>query len=255
MSLVFGLEFSPLTQSELVSQIAGRSAPRGSGPRAVVTANLDHIAHLTESAEFRAAYSNAWVVTADGMPVFAYAKLRGAASPERVPGSDLVAELLPALSPETDRVYFVASSWRTARRLQVYLVSRGFSRARVAFDVPPFGFEDDSAFSERLAARISAHRTTHLLFGLGAPKSEVWINRYRDRLGDCYVLCVGAGLDFFARTKRRAPTWMRKVGLEWLWRLAQEPGRLWYRYTVHAWRFLAAIKDDLTSSGIRTPRH
>src|SRR3954471_7332607 len=188
MPLVFGLEFSPLTQSELVSQIAGRSAPRGSGPRAVVTANLDHIAHLTESAEFRAAYSNAWVVTADGMPVFAYAKLRGAASPERVPGSDLVAELLPALSPETDRVYFVASTWRTARRLQVYLVSRGFSRARVAFDVPPFGFEDDSAFSERLAARISAHRTTHLLFGLGAPKSEVWINRYRDRLGDCYVL-------------------------------------------------------------------
>jgi N-acetylglucosaminyldiphosphoundecaprenol N-acetyl-beta-D-mannosaminyltransferase len=255
MPLVFGIEFSPLTQSELVTEIAGRGVPTGNGPRAIVTANLDHIAHLSESAEFRAAYDNAWAVTADGMPVFAYAKLRGAASPARVPGSDLVAELLPALSPETDRIFFVASSWRTARRLQVYLVSRGFSRARVTFEVPPFGFESDNSFSDRLASRICAHRTTHLLFGVGAPKSEIWVNRYRDRLGDCYALCVGAGLDFFAQTKRRAPTWMRKVGLEWFWRLAQEPGRLWRRYTVHAWRFITAIKDDLTSGGMWAPRH
>lgn len=248
MPSVFGIEFSPLTQSELVSEMAGRKVPQGTGPRMIVTANLDHIAHLTENSEFRAAYGNAWVVTADGMPVFAYVKLRGAASPARVPGSDLVAELLPALSPVTDRVFFVASTWQTGRRLQAFLVAKGFQRAQVVFVVPPLGFEKNALFSDYLAARIRSHDTTHLFFGIGAPKSEVWIERHRNRLGDCYALCVGAGLDFFARTKQRAPVWMRKAGLEWSWRLLQEPGRLWHRYTVHAWRFLGAVKDDLVAS-------
>ena len=248
MTLVFGIAFSPLSQSQLVSEIAGRKAPMGGGPRTVVTANLDHIAHLSENSEFRAAYDKAWAVTADGMPVFAYAKLRGVAGLARVPGSDLVAALLPALTPAKDRAFFVAGSWPTGWRLQAFLVARGFRPAQVAFEVPPFGFETEPAYSEYLARRIRAHHTTHLLFGLGSPKSEIWVNQHRDRIGDCYVLSVGAGLDFFAGTKRRAPVWMRKAGLEWSWRLAQEPGRLWYRYCVHAWRFIGAVKNDLAAS-------
>jgi N-acetylglucosaminyldiphosphoundecaprenol N-acetyl-beta-D-mannosaminyltransferase len=248
MSAVFGIEFSPLTQSQLVSELARHRIPEGAGPRTVVTANVDHIAHLSDNTEFRAAYKHAWAVTADGMPVFVYAKLRGAASPSRVPGSDLVAELLPALSPAADRVFFVASSWQTGRRLQAFLVSKGFRRSQIRFEVPSFGFESDAAFSDRLADRIRTHGTTHLLFGLGSPKSEVWIDCHRDRLGNCYALCVGAGLEFFAGTKQRAPRWMRKTGTEWLWRLGQEPRRLWYRYTVHGWHFLKAVKDDLIAN-------
>lgn len=248
MSAVFGIDFSPLTQSQLVSELARRRIPEGAGPRTVVTANLDHVAHLSNNADFRTAYKRAWAVTADGMPVFVYAKLRGAASPSRVPGSDLVAALLPALSPTADRVFFVVSTWQTGRKLQAFLISRGFRRSQVRFEVPCFGFESDAAFSGQLADRIRAHGTTHLVFGLGAPKSEVWIDRHRDRLGNCYGLCVGAGLDFFAGTKRRAPHWMRRSGVEWLWRLSQEPSRLWYRYTVHAWLFLAAVKDDLIAN-------
>lgn len=247
MSTVFGIEFSSLTQSQLVAEMVCQKIPEGEGPRMVATANLDHIANLTENADFRTAYDNAWVVTADGMPVFLYAKLRGGASPARVPGSDLVAELLPALSPETDRVFLVASSRQTALRLQALLVSRHFPRSQVKFDVPPFGFERDSAGSHELARQIRTHGTTHLLFGVGSPKSEIWINRHRDRLGNCYALCVGAGLDFAAGTKQRAPLWMRNTGLEWSWRLCQEPKRLWRRYTVHAWRFLTAVKNDLAN--------
>jgi N-acetylglucosaminyldiphosphoundecaprenol N-acetyl-beta-D-mannosaminyltransferase len=248
MALVFGIEFSQRTQAELVSAIAEDHVPAGEGPRILITANLDHIGHLVENRAFRAAYDNAWAITADGMPVFVYAKLRGAASPERVPGSDLVSELLPALSPATDRVFFVAGSWRTARRLQVYLVSRGFRREQVAFMVPPFGFEGDPALSRSLADRIRNHGTSHLFLGVGSPKSEVWLDQHRDRVGDSYALCVGAGLDFFAQTKRRAPVWMRKCGLEWSWRLGQEPRRLWRRYIVNSWRFLSAVRHDLVGA-------
>jgi N-acetylglucosaminyldiphosphoundecaprenol N-acetyl-beta-D-mannosaminyltransferase len=247
MAAVFGIKFSPLSQGELVRHLVCRRIPLGTGPRTVVTANLDHIAHLPENPEFRTAYDNAWVVTADGMPVYVYAKLRGAPSPARVPGSDLVAALLPALSAGKDRCFFVPSDRLTARRLQADLVRRGFSRTAVAFDVPPHGFERDPNYSSRLAARIRAHGTTHLFFGVGAPKSEIWVDRHRGQLGDCYVLCVGAGLDFLARTKRRAPVWMRRTGMEWLWRLGQEPQRLAQRYLVESWRFLGAVKDDIAT--------
>jgi len=247
MSAVFGIEFCPLSQSQLVSEIATQKIPSGGGPRMVVTTNVDHVAHLTQNSAFRRAYKRAWVVTADGMPVFVYARLRGAPNPSRVPGSDLVAELLPALSAADDRIFFVASSWRTGRRLQALLISKGFRRSQVRFASPPFGFEKDEAFSEHLTEQIRVHGTTHLVFGIGAPKSEIWIDRHRGRLGDCYVLCVGAGLDFLAGTKRRAPHWMRKSGLEWSWRLCQEPRRLWHRYVVDAWRFFWAVRDDLVA--------
>jgi N-acetylglucosaminyldiphosphoundecaprenol N-acetyl-beta-D-mannosaminyltransferase len=255
MAQAFGIEFSRKTQSELVASIAGRRVPRGEGPRVLITTNLDHIGHLLENKAFRAAYDRAWEVTLDGMPVFIYAKLRGAAGPTRVPGSDLVSELLPELSPATDRVFFVAANWRTGRRLQVDLVSRGFRREHVTFTVPPFGFERDTTASRILAGRIRQHGTTHLFFGVGSPKSEVWLDKNRDQIGDCYALSVGAGLEFFAQTKRRAPVWMRKCGLEWSWRLGQEPRRLWRRYVVNSWRFLAAVGHDLTGSAPWATRH
>jgi N-acetylglucosaminyldiphosphoundecaprenol N-acetyl-beta-D-mannosaminyltransferase len=245
---VFGIEFSPLTQTELVGAIAGPRIRPGDGPHVLVTANLDHIGQLTHNAAFRRAYDRAWAVTADGMPVFAYARLRGAPPPARVPGSDLVADLLPALSAASSRVFFVAASRRTARKLQAYLVARGFRREQVAFEVPQLGFEKDVMLSSQLAQRIRRHGTTHLFFGVGAPKSEIWLDRHRDQIGDCYALSIGAGLEFFAQTKRRAPVWMRRCGLEWSWRLLQEPGRLWRRYVINSWRFALAVKDDLTAS-------
>jgi N-acetylglucosaminyldiphosphoundecaprenol N-acetyl-beta-D-mannosaminyltransferase len=92
---------------------------------------------------------------------------------------------------------------------------------------------------------VHERQTTHLLLGVGAPRSEIWADRYRDELGDCYVLSVGAGLEFFAQTKRRAPSWMRRVGLEWLWRLGQDPRRLWRRYLIGSFGFVRAITHDL----------
>jgi N-acetylglucosaminyldiphosphoundecaprenol N-acetyl-beta-D-mannosaminyltransferase len=248
MASVFGLDFSPLTQAELASILLTTKVPAGTGPLSVMTANLDHVVQLQENLEFCAAYHSAWVVTADGMPVFVYARIRGAPTPSRVTGSDLVAEVLPALSPQGNRCFFAASCELVAERLRAYLIARGFPQASLAFAVPPHGFERDPGYSDRLARRIHDHGTTHLFFGIGAPKSEVWIHRHRERLGDCYVVSVGAGLDFFARTKRRAPPWMRKSGFEWLWRVSQEPHRLYRRYFVNSWRFIGAVKNDLVTS-------
>jgi N-acetylglucosaminyldiphosphoundecaprenol N-acetyl-beta-D-mannosaminyltransferase len=248
MTSVFGIEFSHLSRNELISTLVSEGVPNGGGPRCVVTANLDHIVQLSQNSEFRSAYEKAWVVTADGMPVFAYARMRRAAIPERLTGADLFPLLIEELRPQQHRCFFVASSKTTVTRICHRLVSRGFAPDSIAFEIPHHGFERDTRTSETLAERIRQHRATHLFFGLGSPKSELWIDKHRDRLGDCYALSLGAALDFFAQTKKRAPVCLQKTGLEWLWRVGHEPRRLHRRYFVDSWRFLGAIKRDLATN-------
>jgi N-acetylglucosaminyldiphosphoundecaprenol N-acetyl-beta-D-mannosaminyltransferase len=248
MAIPFGIRFSQMTLDDLVDQVVSAPIPPGESARLVATANLDHVVHLTRSASLRAAYSRAWVATADGTPVYLYARLRGCRLPGRVAGSDLIASLLPRLVPGAHRPFFLVSRPRTGVLLREYLISRGFPVETLVIECPPFGFEMSRQYSMALAERVRAHGTTHLILGVGAPKSEVWIDTHREDLGPCYAVAVGAGLDFFVGVERRAPRWMQRVGMEWFWRFAREPRRLFRRYFVDSWTFLFAVKRDLTGT-------
>jgi N-acetylglucosaminyldiphosphoundecaprenol N-acetyl-beta-D-mannosaminyltransferase len=102
---------------------------------------------------------------------------------------------------------------------------------------PPLGFEKDELENERILKCIAASQPDVLVVGLGAPKQELWVHAHRDRIAAPVALCVGATIDFLAGEKPRAPVWMRRVGLEWLQRLASEPRRLAGRYLRDAWVF------------------
>ena len=249
---VFGLSFSPLAMDQLVEQIVAAPLAAGQGIRAIYTANVDHVARLHRDAEFRAAYDQAWAVTADGAPVYVYARLRGSHLPSRVTGSGLVVGVMAGLEPGRHRCFFAPSSAETAKLIRERLLARGFDDDSIEIVVPPFGFERDAAYSAALAERIRQHGTTHLFLGVGAPKSEIWLSRYRADLGDCYALCAGAGLDMLVGTKRRAPALLQRVGFEWLWRLALEPRRLFRRYFIDSWTFVSAIHSDLRHLRPRT---
>src|SRR5207253_2390767 len=123
--------------------------------------------------------------------------------------------------------------------------ARGFSREFVAFASPPFGFESNPRESSELLAAIQSHATTDLVFGVGSPKTEIWIDDHRDRLGSLYAYGFGQGLDFMAGAVRRAPLPLRRLGLEWVWRLAQEPSRRWRRSLIDAWLLFPSIAEDL----------
>ena len=239
---LFGVHVSRLRQDQLIASIVD-GAPAG-GVRLLVTMNLDHVVRLRRDEAFRGAYARAWAVTIDGAPVFAYARARGLGVPERVTGADLVVELARAL-PTCRRLFFVVSRPAIGETLVEIFRARGFPPEALAFESPDFGFERDEPQSARLLAAIRAHRTTDLVFGLGAPKSEVWIDRHRDGLGDLYAYGFGAGLDFLAGAAARAPRLVRRLGLEWAWRLGQDPARLWRRYLVDSWAILPVILDDL----------
>lgn len=243
---IFGLTFTGLGEADLARAIARDAIPQGQGPRVVVTANLDHVVTLSRSPEFRRAYGRAAVVTADGMPVYLYAKLRGLPVPGRVTGADLCWRILDGVAPGRHRLFFIVSTVAVAASIRSEMLRRGFSPAELAFRVPPPGFETDAAATGEMASSIAGHGTTHLFLGVGSPKSEIWTDTVRDRIGDCYVLNFGAGLEYFAGTRARAPRILRDSGLEWAWRLAAEPKRLFRRYLVHSWRFLWVVGLDLS---------
>ena len=219
-------------------------SPSTDGVRLIATMNLDHVANLRRNAAFRHAYASAWTVTIDGAPVFTYALARGAGAPERVTGADLFADLAAAW-PLDRRLFFVTSTPEVGERLVEHFVERGFPKNALAFDSPAFGFEHDEAQSHALCSAIRAHATTDLVFGVGSPKSEVWVNGRRDELDNLYAYGFGAGLDFLIGHASRAPMLLRRLGLEWAWRLASEPARLWRRYLVDSWAVIPSIAEDL----------
>jgi N-acetylglucosaminyldiphosphoundecaprenol N-acetyl-beta-D-mannosaminyltransferase len=167
---VFGISLSSQTMEELLEEIASRRLPRGSGTRAVYTMNLDHVVKLRRNESFRRAYGAASVVTADGTPIFAYARLRGAQI-SKITGADIFARLMLRLDPAVQRCFFVLSRDDLGRAMVEHLVKRGFSRERIAYSVPPFGFEKDQSASDALAEEIAEFAPTHLFFCVGAPKS------------------------------------------------------------------------------------
>jgi len=240
--VLFGATICDLTRRDLVEKIA--AAPSTDGVRLVATMNLDHVVSLRNNMAFRRAYAGAWAVTIDGAPIFLYGLIRDVGAPERITGADLLADLAKAW-PLNRRLFFVAASAETGQSLVEHFVALGFSRDALSSASPPFGFEHDEARSETLCAQIRDHRTTDLLFGVGAPKSEVWIDAHRRQLGDLYAFGMGAGLDFLVGQASRAPRILRGLGLEWAWRLGQEPRRLWRRYLIQSWGVLPSVAADL----------
>ena len=209
---VFGVALSPLSRAQVVEALLTPVAP-GAGARLLATLNLDHVVQLQRRADFRAAYARAALVTADGAPVYAWARVRGGAPPERAPGADLLADLMGAWAPGLHRPFFVVSRPAVGEALAARLYARGFAADAVGWACPPFGFERDAGETARLLAAVRAHAPTHLIMGVGAPKSEVWVDAHRAELGDL----VGVRLRARRATSSPAPPparrrWMRARG-------------------------------------------
>lgn len=246
---LFGLTFVGDSPAEILAAVEARRSDR---PRQIVTANVDHVVTLSENAGFREAYAGAAARTLDGMPLVWLSRLRAAPRLARVTGHDLLAVVLERPAPDDERVFLVSPSLDAALTVAQRLAAGGMSPGRIAFDVPPHGFERDEATSRDLAARIRAHGTTLLIMGVGAPKSEIWVHRRGAALGSPVVLDVGEALNVAAGLVPRAPAALQRLGLEWLFRFATQPRRLFGRYFVRSWRFLAlALRDADLASGTR----
>lgn len=230
---IFGIDIDVLGRKEAVHKVCEWLKEGSRTCKYVVTPNVDHVVKLQGSNEFRHAYERAALVLADGRPVVASARLFGSPLPETVPGSDLVPAIFDHVSDQWKReisVYLLGAAQGVAERAEQIIHSKWQRVSIVGTYSPPMGFQNDENECAEICNRISESGAELLVIGLGAPKQELWVSQYSPKLPVKVALCVGATIDFLAEEKARAPSWMRRAGLEWLHRMASEPRRLAGRY-------------------------
>ncbi len=216
---------------------------RAGESRYVAVATVNNVMEAYDSPAFRAIMNAADLVTPDGMPLVWGLRLLGIRTAARVYGPDLTPHLLEAAAREGIPVGFYGATDAILEKLLGAVRSR-YPSLRVAYAwAPPFRAlspEEDLAATTLIndsGARI-------LFVGLSTPKQERWMAAHRGRV-EAVMLGVGAAFDFLAGTKRQAPRWMMRAGLEWLFRLASEPRRLARRYLKHNPRFLVLFLTQL----------
>lgn len=190
-----------------------------------------------EDPSFARVLSNLHIVTPDGQPVrWALNALHGAGLADRVYGPDLSGYVCAAAAREGVGVYLFGSTPETCAAMTAEL-QRRYPGLQIA-GVQPDRFRDATPAEDlEDIERINASGAGIVLVGRGCPRQERWV---ADHLGKVHaaMLAVGAAFDYFAGNLRRPPRWMQRFGLEWLYRLVQEPRRLWRRYAVYNAKFL-----------------
>ena len=239
--VLLGVSFDNLTIRETLSRIeemivSGR-------PHYVVTANVDFLAQARRDLELQRILLDAPLVVCDGKPLVWASRLLGNPLPERVAGADIVPELI-ALSARKDyRVFFLGTTEK-ANQAAVARLQAQFPNLQISHYSPPFRplLEMDDA---EIVRRIRSVKP-HLLFvAFGCPKAEKWMAMHYRELGVPVAVGIGGTIDFLAGRRKRAPVWMRHAGLEWLFRLWQEPRRLFKRYATDLWQFSWAMAAEL----------
>jgi N-acetylglucosaminyldiphosphoundecaprenol N-acetyl-beta-D-mannosaminyltransferase len=215
------------TLAALDAAIRGRFA--GGEGFALATINVDHLEKLRRDLSFREAYAAQDFVVADGNPIVWLSWL--ARKPvELLPGSDLVLPLAGIAAEEGVSVALFGSTDEALTKAASYLENNVPGLTVAQFIAPPMGFDPDSDKAGELLRILAASGARLTFLALGAPKQERLAARGRREVPEMGFASIGAGLDFLAGTQRRAPRWVRRLKVEWLWRLLSNPRRLGMRY-------------------------
>lgn len=207
--------------------------------RYVCVASVNNVMESFDSPEFRRITNTADLVTPDGMPVVWALRALGHASASRVYGPDLTPHVLARAEREDIPVGFYGGSTKVLAALLDVVKSR-YPSLRVAYSFSPPFRPLTAQEDEDVSSKINASGCRILFIGLNTPKQDYWMEAHRGRV-QTVMLGVGAAFDFLAGAKPQAPLWMRRNGLEWAFRLATEPGRLWKRYLKHNPRYVLLI--------------
>ena len=202
-------------------------------PAFIATLNVDFVANAVSgwpfggNDELWGYLRNADLVTADGMPIVLLSKLLGMALPERVTGADMVPQICRRCAEEGMSVYVLGGDREAIEEALRKLKVESLKLKVVGID-PAFVKLDEE--QPDIVARINVAKPDILFVALGNPKQELWMGRNAAKLDVGVMIGVGGTFNFIAGRVKRAPRWMQRCGLEWIYRIIQEPGRLWKRY-------------------------
>ncbi len=252
---MFGVPIADVTMDETVALIGelvleGRTFGR---THQVSTVNVDFLVNALEHDDVARILQHAEVCLPDGMPVVWASKLLGMPVRERVAGADLVPRLIEASGTSGWHVHLFGSTPEVADEARSILRER-YPDARFTIDPGPM-MPDVERIDESVLRSIIDVDADILCVALGNPKQERFIAAHRDRLNVPVMIGVGGSLDMIVGKQRRAPSWMRRYGLEWVWRACFEPRRLGARYLRDARVFSPAIIREWQANRTRAAGH
>jgi N-acetylglucosaminyldiphosphoundecaprenol N-acetyl-beta-D-mannosaminyltransferase len=224
------------TMNELFEKLDGEGG-------VVFTPNVDHLIKLQYDRDFYEAYR-----VCDSQILMYASKFLGTPLKEKISGSDL----FPAFykyhnhkKSEDITIFLLGAAEGIAKKAQEKINESMNREIVIGAYSPSFGFEKNEEECEKIINIINQSGATVLAIGVGAPKQEKWLVKYRHKLTHIKIfLAIGATIDFEAGCKSRAPKWMSEVGIEWAYRLLSEPRRLWKRYLVDGLPFFRLIVEQ-----------
>jgi N-acetylglucosaminyldiphosphoundecaprenol N-acetyl-beta-D-mannosaminyltransferase len=218
----------------------------------VSTPNLNFLITAQKDAAFRESVLHSQLSLADGMSIVMLGRIMGCKLPERVTGSDLFEQLSKEDTPNKIKVYFFGGPPGAARLAAERVNESSTGMVCVGHDEAGFG-DISSMSSQETIDRINASRADFLVVALGAQKGQAWLMHNQHRLLVPVISHLGAVINFMAGTVQRSPKWLQAVGLEWVWRIYEEP-TLWRRYWHDGLAFLSLLARHGVSSAVAERR-
>lgn len=210
----------------------------------VITPNVDQIIRMEKDEYFRKICNNAELLLVDGTPLLWIAKWYGTPIEEKICGSDLVPELCEIAAKKGYKVFFLGAAEGVAAKAASNL-QRKYPGLKIAGTYsPPFGFEKDYDELNRIDQMLLDSNADMLFVGMGVPKQDIFIFEHMDKYKVPMSFSIGATIDFEAGVQKRAPKWVNRIGMEWLYRLVSNPRRMFRRYVIEdskifglAWKY------------------
>ena len=247
---ILGANIDRVTTDEALSTI--RDFVISGRPHQVVTVNLDFIRLAEENHDFRRVINHSHLAVADGMPLVWASRWFGLPLAERVTGVELVERCCALAAREGYSIFLLGGADGVPEAAAAKLLERHPTLQIAGTYSPPMGpfsAEEDA----KMVAMIRAAAPHFLFVAFGAPKQDTWIAQHRGILGVPVAVGVGGVFNFLAGRVQRAPVWMQRHGMEWLYRVSQEPQRLWRRYFVEDMPVLAKIAAQALQSQAKQP--
>lgn len=223
-------EIDNLTMNEAIEEIDKLILKRKNSY--IVTPNVDHIVKLESDEEFKEVYKEADLILTDGMPLIWISKLKATPIKEKVSGSDLFPKVCELASKKGYSIFLLGAAEGVAVQAAKNLKNKFNKLNIVGTYSPSYGFEKKDDEIKKIIKIINKANPDILAVGVGAPKQEKFIYKFKDELNVPISLAIGASIDFEAGNIDRAPLFMQKFGLEWFYRLCKEPKRMFKRYII-----------------------
>ncbi len=232
---VMGVEIDNLSIEETLGLIEKKILERK--PVKHVVVNAAKVVEINKNPELKAIIESCEIVNADGQAVVWASRLLGKPLKERVAGIDLMQALVERASQKNWSIYFLGAKQEVLDKV-IARYKKEFPTLKIAGARNGYYKPNEE---QRIADEIAESRADILFVAMSSPKKEIFLNKYLNRMNVPFVMGVGGSFDVVAGLTKRAPLWMQKLGLEWLFRFLQEPRRMWRRYIIGNVEFILLL--------------